>query len=88
MKKLSAREDLIYSMGGLILIGLILSGWKGALAAAALLFWMGLIAVSEKKEEVSGQEKREERQTEETVQPVSNVRYLTEEELRTKRRAS
>ncbi|WP_343208352.1 hypothetical protein [Anaerolentibacter hominis] len=48
-EKLNWREDLIYTFGIGILIYLVLSGWKGMLAAGALILWMALMDRADKK---------------------------------------
>ena len=54
--KMSGKENVLYSIGGVILIVMIFSGWKGMLAAALILGWLSIAArwdgAQQKEEEV------------------------------------
>ena len=49
MKNRAALENIVFSVGGLIFITLIFSGWKGMLAAAAVFGWLVIMAYMEKR---------------------------------------
>ena len=58
--KISAKENVLYSIGGLILIVMIFSGWKGMLAAALILGWLAFAAKFDRTEAEDREEEREE----------------------------
>ena len=93
MKTLSRRENLIYSTGGLILLALIFSGFKGMLAAAAIVGWLFLVSGTERRmeqEDVSLFEAEPEAEPDMTEEKSSvcsdNVYYVSAEEWRRGRR--
>ena len=62
MKKMSGAENAVYSIGGLILIVMIFSGFRGMLAAALVIGWLMIAAKldSSRVEEKARPERREE----------------------------
>ncbi|MBR1757339.1 MAG: hypothetical protein IJ744_01250 [Lachnospiraceae bacterium] len=60
MKNSNTLENLVFSVGGLIFIALIFSGWKGMLAAAAVLGWLLIMARVEKNHSAREEQERSE----------------------------
>ena len=63
MKSITKKENIVFSIGGMILIVLIFSGWKGMLAAGLVLAWLLLASKLESPSQEEDSFAPEERRT-------------------------